>query len=127
MRTRHSLIIAVGFILILSALVACGSPGPGPTIATSIPVSPLPPIQVTVVSPINVTPAASAAPFVIPTVTATPQPTPLPGGWDGHAVPLSCQAKLVAFAHADPTRQNISHPLCPVGAPIDEVAFTKGS
>jgi hypothetical protein len=73
MKPSRLLLFAGIAVLIFAVLSACGSPGPGPVIATSTPVGPSSPVP-----PIGITPAASAAPFIIPTATATPLPTPIP-------------------------------------------------
>ena len=70
--SRLALIAGIA-AMVFAVLSACGSPGPGPSIATSIPAGPSSPVP-----PIGITPAASAAPFIIPTATATPLPTPIP-------------------------------------------------
>ena len=67
MKPSRLLLIAGIAFLVFAVLSACGSPGPGPTVATSTPVGPSGPVP-----PIGITPAASTAPFIIPTATATP-------------------------------------------------------
>ena len=77
MKPSRLLLIAGLAVLIFAVLSACGSPGPAPaptpTQAPNTPIGPSSPVP-----PIGVTPAASAAPFIIPTATMTPQPTPIP-------------------------------------------------
>jgi alpha-2-macroglobulin len=76
MKPSRLLLTAGLAVLVFAILSACGSPGPGPLPPT--PGGPQPPIEVTTVPPLGVTPAASQVPFIIPTATATPQATPIP-------------------------------------------------
>ena len=75
MKPSRLLLIAGIAVLVFAVLSACGSPGPGPIAST--PVGPQPPVGVRGTA-VGVTPAASQAPFIIPTATATPLPTPIP-------------------------------------------------
>src|SRR5512143_208581 len=76
MKPSRLLLIAGIAVLVFAVLSACGSPGPGPLAST--PIGPQPPGGVTTAPPLGVAPAASQAPFIIPTATATPLPTPIP-------------------------------------------------
>src|SRR5512139_3486287 len=76
MKPSRLLLIAGIAVLVFAVLSACGSPGPGPIAST--PIGPQPPGGATTAPPLGVTPAASQAPFIIPTATVTPLPTPMP-------------------------------------------------